>query len=408
MEIGYFLCYKDYLMKKLIFSIALACISGLTAHAQFTSNGYYRIKNATTQRYMSLCDNHSRGVHVASTSVDAGALVTKKNFNEVLTDPGTVFYIENVSGTNYNISSQGANVYNMIQYYIRLAKLNDGTYRAWQKDNSSGQVIILSDENDYFYGKDISYVNSLTKDAQRWYILPVNTEENYLGVKPNIEANGKYYATFFAETPFSFASSGMRALYISELKSSGAAIYKEIKGIVPAKTPVIIECSSKDPAKNKLKIEATSPSSIKDNLLTGVYFGLGMKATSHYNCTAFDAKSMRVLGLSKDGSLELNNEDTYMADIMIKIGSNYEYTYPYIKAIPHNTAYVKVSSSVPAHLKLFAEGDPAAGINDIEYTDDKPATIYNINGMVVREKATSTEGLPKGIYIFKGKKVVIN
>lgn len=408
MEIGYFLCYKDYLMKKLIFSIALACISGLTAHAQFNGKGYYRIKNATTQRYMSLCDNHSRGVHVASTSVDAGALVTKKNFNEVVTDPGTVFYIENVSGANYNISSQGSNVYDMIQYYIRLAKLNDGTYRAWQKDKSSGQVIILSDENDYFYGKDISYVNSLTSDAQRWYILPVNTEENYLGVKPNIEANGKYYATFFAETPFSFASSGMRALYISELKSSGAAIYKEIKGIVPAKTPVIIECSSKDPAKNKLKIEATSPSSIKDNLLTGVYFGLGMKATSHYNCTAFDAKSMRVLGLSKDGSLELNNEDTYMADIMIKIGSNYEYTYPYIKAIPHNTAYVKVSSSVPAHMKLFKEGDPAAGINDIQYTDDKPATIYNINGMMVRENATSTEGLPKGIYIFKGKKVVIN
>lgn len=76
----------------------------------------------------------------------------------------------------------------MIQYYIRLAKLNDGTYRAWQKDKSSGQVIILSDENDYFYGKDISYVNSLTSDAQRWYILPVNTEDNYLGVKPNIEA----------------------------------------------------------------------------------------------------------------------------------------------------------------------------------------------------------------------------
>lgn len=406
MEIGYFLCYKDYLMKKLIFSIALACISGLTAHAQFNGKGYYRIKNAVTQRYMSLCDNHSRGVHIASTSVDAGALVTKKNFNEVVTDPGTIFNIENVSGANYNISSQGSNVYDMIQYYIRLTKATDGTYTAWQVDN--GQVIVLSDENDFFEGEDVSFVNSLTKTTQKWYILPVNTEENYLGIKPNIEANGKYYATFFAETPFSFASSGMRALYISELKSSGAAIYKEIKGIVPAKTPVIIECSSKDPAKNKLKIEATSPSCIKDNLLTGVYFGLGMKATSHYNCTAFDAKSMRVLGLSKDGSLELNNEDTYMADIMIKVGSNYEYTYPYIKAIPHNTAYVKVSSSVPAHMKLFKEGDSAAGINDIEYTDDKPATIYNINGMVVREKAISTEGLPKGIYIFKGKKVVIN
>ena len=397
-------------MNKFILSLALACISGLTAHAQFTSKGYYRIKNATTQRYMSLCDNHSRGVHVASTSVDAGALVTKKNFNEVVTDPGTVFYIENISGINYNISSQGSNVYNMIQYYIRLTKLNDGTYRAWQKDNSSGQIIILSDENDYFNGEDSSFVSSITTDAQRWYILPVNTEDNYLGVKPNIEANGKYYTTFFAETPFSFASSGMRALYISELKPSGAAIYKEIKGIVPAKTPVIIECSSTDPAKNKLKIEATSPSSIKDNLLTGVYFGLGMDATDHFNCTAFDANSMRVLGLSKDGSLELNNEDTYMADIKIKIkvGSGHKFTYPCIKAIPHNTAYVKVSASVPTHMKLFEEGDPAAGINDIKYTDDKPANIYNINGMVVREKATSTEGLPKGIYIFKGKKVVIN
>ena len=59
-------------------------------------------------------------------------------------------------------------------------------------------------------------------------------------------------------------------------------------------------------------------------------------------------------------------------------------------------------------MKLFKESDPAVGINDIEYTDDKPATIYNINGMMVRENATSTEGLPKGIYIFKGKKVVIN
>ena len=133
-----------------------------------------------------------------------------------------------------------------------------------------------------------------------------------------------------------------------------------------------------------------------------------MDDTDHFNSTAFDANSMRVLGLSKDGSLELNNEDTYMADIMIKVGSGHKFTYPYIKAIPHNTAYVKVSSSVPAHMKLFKEGDPAAGINDIEYTDDKPATIYNINGMMVRENATSTEGLPKGIYIFKGKKVVIN
>ena len=190
--------------------------------------------------------------------------------------------------------------------------MNDGTYRAWQIDN--GQIIMLSDEDDYYQGEDTSYVNSITSNTQRWYILPVDTKDNYLGVKPTIKANGKYYATFFAEVPFSFASSGMRAFYINELRGNGVATYKEIKGIVPAKTPVIIECSSENPADNKLQIESTSPSSIKDNLLTGVYFGLGMKPTDHFNSTAFDANSMRVLGISEDGSLEINNEDTYMAD----------------------------------------------------------------------------------------------
>ena len=33
--------------------------------------------------------------------------------------------------------------------------------------------------------------------------------------------------------------------------------------------------------------------------------------------------------------------------------------------------------------------------------------IYTINGIKVRENATSVEGLPEGIYIFKNKKYVV-
>lgn len=47
-------------MNKFILSIALACISGLSAHAQFTGKGYYRVQNTGTQRYMSLSDNTAR------------------------------------------------------------------------------------------------------------------------------------------------------------------------------------------------------------------------------------------------------------------------------------------------------------------------------------------------------------
>ncbi len=393
-------------MRKNILSIAIACISGLTAQAQFNGSGYYRVQNTGTERYMSLCDNHSTGVDMASTSVDAAALVTKKNFDEVLTDPGSVFYIENVSGNSYNISAQGANVYNMIQYYIILNKLNDGTYRAWQTDH--GQILFLSDENDFFKGKDQSYVQTIDQTYKTWKILPMNQESNYLGVSPKINANGKYYTTFFAEFPFSLASEGMKAYYISEVKDEGKAIYKEITGIVPGKTPVIIECSSADAASNKLKIESTSPSAISGNLLTGVYFGMGVRETDHFNCTPFDANTMRVLGVNEAGDLVLNNAETYLDDIKTKkYIAKYTYEYPIVKAIPHNTAYVPVSSTIPAELKLYAEGDPA-GVVEINSSDtNKPANVYNMKGMVVREKATSTDGLPQGLYIFKGKKIVI-
>jgi len=393
-------------MKKIILLAALVCLSGLTSYAQFNGKGYYRVQNSDTKRYMSLRDNHSTGVDMASTSVDAGALVTQKNKDEILTDPGSIFYIENVSGNNYNISAQGANVYNMIKYYVCLTKLNDGTYTAWQVDH--GQVLFLCDEDDYFEGEDQSYVQTIKTEHKKWNVLPIEQTNNYLGIKPTIKANGKYYTTFYAVFPFKLASSGMKVYYINKIKDNGVATYKEITGTIPGATPVIIECSSSNPADNKLQLETASPASIKDNLLKGVYFGMGVKATDHFNCTPFDANTMRVLGVDNEGNLVLNSADTYLANIMTKkYIAKYTYEYPIIKAIPHNTAYVPVSANCPTELKIYEEGNPA-GIVEITSKDtDKPANIYNLKGMLIRQAATTTEGLAPGIYLFKGKKIVV-
>lgn len=40
--------------------------------------------------------------------------------------------------------------------------------------------------------------------------------------------------------------------------------------------------------------------------------------------------------------------------------------------------------------------------------EDTPGNVYGIDGRLVRQNATSLEGLPKGIYIMNGKKYVIN
>lgn len=46
-------------------------------------------------------------------------------------------------------------------------------------------------------------------------------------------------------------------------------------------------------------------------------------------------------------------------------------------------------------------------IDGIEAEQQHDANIYNLNGQLVRQGATSTEGLPSGLYIVGGKKVVV-
>ena len=51
-------------------------------------------------------------------------------------------------------------------------------------------------------------------------------------------------------------------------------------------------------------------------------------------------------------------------------------------------------------------GDVTA-IDGIEAEQQHNANIYNLNGQLMRQGATSTEGLPSGLYIVGGKKVVV-
>ena len=52
---------------------------------------------------------------------------------------------------------------------------------------------------------------------------------------------------------------------------------------------------------------------------------------------------------------------------------------------------------------------PPTGIKAVatQNESEQPADIYNLSGQCVRRHAASTDGLPRGIYIFKGKKVVV-
>ncbi len=84
----------------------------------------------------------------------------------------------------------------------------------------------------------------------------------------------------------------------------------------------------------------------------------------------------------------------------------------YIQA---NRAYIKMDE-VPEYnedaslAKRMIEigGDETVGIEDVE--DESEVDVYSINGVLLRSKvdsATATVGLPRGMYIVKGKKVLV-
>ena len=53
------------------------------------------------------------------------------------------------------------------------------------------------------------------------------------------------------------------------------------------------------------------------------------------------------------------------------------------------------------------EGDPTTDVITFDIPPAEPMNIYSLSGVLLREKATSLKGLPTGIYIINGKKVVV-
>ena len=388
-----------------ITTLILAAVCTLTAYAQLNGDGYYRAQSTEQGRYITVVDNRG-SVNLATTDADMGALCTRASFENVVSDPASIIYIKKMS-SGYDFQSQGTGSYSIISYEIKLADWG-GTY--WCYASHAGmtkyladQVInyellpYLSEEEKEEYLNNGQLVTNVSPGTAYekyldWNINPViDAEGFYFGLQPGIAAGDSYYQTFYADFPFTFSSEGMTAYYVSEIReATGKVIIEEITGGVPSATPVLIKCSSQNAANNKLNVGASTSGSAAGNKLTGVYF-CNPDAGSHTNVVAFDPTTMRVLGKAEDGSLAFIN--------------NVELAY-----IPANTAYITVSPSAPAILKVVT-ADQADGItlkaDDLQmvYGDNVPSLTYSIlEGAPEGEPALSCEASstsPVGTYPIK-------
>ena len=323
-------------MKKYIFAL-FSLLFAISSFAQLNGNGYYRVKNVASERYITVIDNRG-SINVGTTSADLGAVRLYKGFDNVVSNPASILYVEETA-SGYKFYAQGTDTYQIIGYYLKLRKLADNKYMAYQ--SASGLTMYLGDPEKSNV-VDGPLGTNAKGDYNKWYILPVDdTSDNYFGFTPEVKCGGNYYASFYASFPFSKVSKDLKFYYV-DMVSNGMAVYKELSGeSVPASTPIIVKCSSDKPSANKVDIVANKASVPSDNLLGGVYF-CNESNDNHRNVVAYDPQTMRVLGVMSTGELGY-------------VKANIDY-------LPANRSYLKVPAGSPDEIKLVSYDEYVASI----------------------------------------------
>ena len=307
----------------------MIAMSAASSYADLNGDGYYRVQNAVTKRYAYLLDDKGY-FDPKTTSADVNALQLYSGFLKASSDPSSIFYITKVPDAkyDYNVAGQGTSIYDFLTTYLKIidGKQYEGRKSYYAYASKSGFTKYLGDlrvDND----TEMGFPSVDAKgDNRLWYIdaLVNSSSDSYFGIAPTVTAGGKYYYPFFAGFPYSAYSAGVKFYFVSRIDAElGVAVIKEVSGVVPAGTPVIVECSNPLAADNKLNIGGWSDgSAVAGNMLKGVYFDNDTK--THYNRTAYDKSSMRSLA-SVDGKLMF-------------VTGNYDF-------IPRNEAYLQLTTA---------------------------------------------------------------
>ena len=374
-------------MKKTLL-LTLSLTITIAASAQLNGDGFYRVQNTVTGRYVKVADNRG-SINMQAATADMGAIRTVRDFENVVSDPGTVVYIQKVSNDaspRYDLMSQATGVHNIIGYYAQIKETRKGgTYQCFA--TAYGQTAYIADEYYLIGGQEGAFEQTGVLDpketkTREWYIKPISQDDGmYFGITPEWNDGTTYYSTFYADFPFTFYSEGMKAYYINAIDSEyGIVVWQEVTGEIPASMPIIVASSTGSPATNRLDIHTSSTKPASDNLLRGVYFDL--EKGPHANRTAYDPSTMRVLGQLADGSLGFKKSS--------------------LSYIPANKTYLPVPANAPDELKIMTSKEYDDFLTAIEENRRDTITIRVNDATKVygEENPTFTytlENAPEGV-----------
>lgn len=393
-----------------LFTLSLLALFGLAkivaqdTGTGYVDDGYYRIRNYGTERYIYVTDNKDY-YDITHDKEDFQAIQLWKNAEKAISDPASVIYIEKRTETTFDLKAQGTGVHSLTNYYVNVTRQRDGTYEVSATKTVGGTSVTkyLYDGKTSTTAQQGSLGTTGLDDNRKWIVDKIETDHsiNYVGIKPTIEVGGLYYQPFYASFPFRAVSPDTHIYYISNVEGD-LALLQEIEGDVPGGTPVIIECASANSSDNRIEVLISTSATITGNKLSGVYFCNGKRPKESVDAyKRFDAETMRLLSVS-NGKLALT--DT-APDNTIMVNNYTTYTQEPAVCLFANTSYYIADANTPSVIELT---DDPTSIKNIAVKDKETVAegVYSISGTKLRQ-TNDTQGLPVGLYIVGGKKIAI-
>ncbi len=274
-------------------------------------------------------------------------------------------------------------------------------------------------------------------DFAKWYIKQIvpgteTNDYNYFALDAFVQGlDGKYYQTIYTDFPMEIVNNGANTVRVWGIPEGpklgtfgsvqpnpgdivGYVTTKEYKGVVPARTPVVVECNSTAHVNNLLNpagnpVEEDVNKAIQDetdrSFLRGIFFAEDFDGGS----TADDADEFiyKIRPIDANGYPEVGTPVGRKYLRVFNRGKNTLNPLGFFKynggTVLANRAFMILDDETArANIYIVGEnfGDDLDGINEVNAAEVENTQIYDIQGRIVNNPT-------KGLYIVNGKKMVI-
>ncbi|MBQ8048011.1 MAG: hypothetical protein IJ196_08830 [Prevotella sp.] len=272
----------------------------------------------------------------------------------------------------------------------------------------------FANNNPYDWSDKLKPEIEVAGDYAKWIVTPVTETENYFAVAPSEKMqdnDGHYYTSLFLDFPFEVKGSGMRVWTIEgepQMETFGGeelavVTTKELTGVIPARTPVVVECVSTSAADNIIQPVDDPFGESGASFLQGTFFG-GKFVQEGASYSDNDEFTYRIYW-------ERDGETVAIARKQFRVFSkNSDERNPIGffrykgSAVAGNRAFMVLDGALAGAKVVIGSADGATdGIADHEaasLSGTDASEVFDLQGRRV-------SNLQKGIYIVNGKKIII-